>query len=162
MGTKANDEEKRGKLREELADAIMEHAAAPAPAGKPPGKPPKKTSRKKTSDPEPEVSQTAIGNGNIQIGGDWNGELKINTKEVHQHKFTPGPEHITRTQAYKLRELVHKAADIEAVSGLPEGQGRQKWWGKLRRKFKASPYQAIPAELGEAAISWLSQEVAKL
>lgn len=132
-------------LKDQVARLI---AAAPAPDAQP---------HKNLS--VPDVSQTAIGNGNIQVVGD----LKINTKEVHQTKFTPGPEHITRLQAYKLRELVHKAAKIEALSGKQsEGEGRKKWWGKLKRKFKASPYQAIPAELGDVAISWLSQEVAKL
>ncbi len=145
MKNNADDKEKRDNLKEELAGAIKKHAAAPDPPDK----------------PDPRVSQTIIGSG-VQIAGDYNGDININTKQIQQHKFTPGPEHISSSQAYKLKQLVYKAAEIEAVSGLPEEEGRKKWWGRLGGKFKASPYQAIPAELGEAAISWLSQEVAKL
>ncbi|MHB9075594.1 MAG: hypothetical protein ACYC6G_18980 [Desulfobaccales bacterium] len=118
--------------------------------------------KKKTDSPSAPI-QTAVGNGNIQVAGDWQGDLKVNTKEIHRHEFTPGPEHITREQAYKLRELVYKAADIEAVTGrYTVGELRTKWWNRLGKRYKASPYQAIPAEFGEAAIAWLTQEVAKL
>lgn len=101
-------------------------------------------------------SQSIIGNGNIQAGGDIN----INKKETIRNEFKPGPEHITAAQARKLQKLVEKATEIEETAGVDRGKAFAKWWGRLKDLYNVGTYREIPAHLGEHAIAYMTQQIA--
>lgn len=117
-----------------------------------------KKARKK-SDHKPSLS--IVGNGNIQAGGDVN----LNKREVIRNSFTPGPEHITASQAKKLQDLVQKAVELEATAGVHGGDQKKlfaKWWKILKDQYNVPNYQRIPLHLGDHAIAWFKQRIATL
>ena len=99
------------------------------------------------------------GDGNVQVGGDMN----INSKKIERMPPSPrGPEHLTDAQAYKLQELVKKAAEIEGKIGKEPAKAFPAWYGKLKKRYKVPRYDLIPCYLGDDAISYMQQEIAKL
>lgn len=132
------------ELTQRVAAALKEHGDKPVQTGK------------------QEVATRSMvieGNGNIQAGGDVN----INTRKIERVPPPPrGPEHITDTQAYKLKELVKKAVDIESKAGKEPSKAFPAWWGKLQKRYKVPRYDLIPCELGDDAVSYMQQEIAKL
>lgn len=115
--------------------------------------------RSPKAEKEPLPTMSIVGNSNVQAGRDVN----INPRLVSRPVIQPGPQHITEEQAFKLQELVKKAAEIEATANNKEIKDLfAKWWGKLKKRFKATSYKTILLHDGEVAISWMQQEVAKL
>ena len=99
------------------------------------------------------------GDGNVQV----NGNMNINSKKIERVPPPPrGPEHITDLQAYKLMELVKKAVEIESKAGKEPSKAFPAWWSKLKKKYKVPRYDLIPCNLGDEAISYMQQEIAKL
>lgn len=109
---------------------------------------------RKTANDKP--SQVINGNGNIQAGGD----IHINKKETIRKEFKPGPEHITAAQARKLQKLVEKATEIEETAGVDRGKAFAKWWSRLKDLYNVGTYREIPAHLGDAAIAYMTQQIA--
>lgn len=116
---------------------------------------PKAPPRKKAP---PKATQSIVGNGNIQVGGD----ILINKRETIRHEVKPGPEHITEEQAYILHELVKEAVERDGKSGKDTSKLYASWWSKLKKQFKVASYRMIPYEQGEEAINWMKQQLAIL
>lgn len=132
------------ELKKKIVDALKEHGQKP------------RRSRKQTI---PAGSMFINGNGNVQAGGDVN----INTRKIQRVAAPPtGPEHITKEQAYKLSELVKKACELETKTGKEQAKSRPAWWSKLQNRYRVPSYHFIPCTLGEDAISYMQQEIAKL
>lgn len=104
------------------------------------------------------ISFKIVGNGNVQACGDIN----INARKITRNIIKPGPEHITEKQAYKLRELVKKAVEIESKAGGEQSRLFRLWWSRIYKRFEVTSYKLIPSIRGEEAISYMQQEVAKL
>lgn len=104
------------------------------------------------------VTMTITGNSNVQASGDVN----INTRKIERAVIQPGPEHITEECAFKLSELVKKAVEIECVAGADMAKCFQKWWSKVKRRYRVTSYKMIPSDLSADAILYMQQEVAKL
>lgn len=102
------------------------------------------------------TSQSIQGDGNIQATGDVN----INTKKIERFDVHPGPQHIAEAQAFKIKELIDKAVDIETKAGKNKGNLYAKWWASIKRKFKVTSYKLIPVDRGDEAIAWLQQQKA--
>jgi len=130
------------ELKDKVVAALKKHQATP-----------KRTRKAATA-----TVQSISGNGNIQAGGDVN----INTKKTERVVVHPGPQHISEEYAFKLFELVKKACEIECVAGADMAKCRQKWWGKFKRRYRVASYKMIPRELGDDAVLYMQQEVAKL
>lgn len=132
------------ELKKQVVAALKEHGDKPRRA------------RKQTI---PAGSMVINGDGNIQAGGDVN----INTRKIERVPPPPrNAEHITDTQAYKLKELVKKAVDIESKAGKEPSKAFPAWWSKLQKRYKVPRYDLIPCDLGDDAISYMQQEIAKL
>jgi hypothetical protein len=130
-----------GELKEKVAKAMRENAEKPS-GGK-----------------RHAAAMSITGDHNVQVGGDIN----INHKTVEVMPPAPrGPEHITDAQAFKLQELVAEAVKIDCLAGADRGKAFPRWWGKLKAKYKVPRYDLIPCHLGDEAISFLQQEIAKL
>jgi len=97
-----------------------------------------------------------VGDGNILAGGDVN----INTRKTVRHEFRPGPEHISEATAKKIQDLVANLVGKEEAGGMKRSQAFAKWYGLLKNRYNVTTYKAIPAHLGDEAISWLRQQSA--
>ena len=73
----------------------------------------------------------------------------------------PGPEHITPKQAATLQELVRKAANHDVAGGMSPSAAMAKWWTALKRTHGVPTYREIPQELGDDAIAWMKQQIAR-
>jgi hypothetical protein len=156
-----DEEERRGRLKEDLKDAILEQAAAPAPAGKPPGKPRRR--QKKTNPPQTIIAngsaQIAIGNHNTQISGD----AIITDRIVHKivAEVKPGSEHIDDAQASELLTRIRELADLHNLvkrsSVTP-----QHYWSRLNRYCKVPKYRLIKAADYPKALAWCLKQRAIL
>jgi hypothetical protein len=118
----------------------------------------KRKSRKAANE---KLALSIVGNNNVQA----NGDIYINKRETVRKEFTPGPEHITASQAHKLQRLVEKAVSYEEAAGVYAGNRQKlfaKWWKIVQNQYDVATYREIPAHLGESAITWMTQKVAIL
>ena len=74
----------------------------------------------------------------------------------------PGPEHIPLEQARALQELVREAADYQIASGMEELEAMVYGQKPLNRRFAVPTYRLLPKELGDDAIAWMTQRLARL
>ncbi len=112
------------------------------------------TPRKRASRPgRKTIQQVAVGDGNYQAAG----HIYVNKREVHRFVQTPGPDHITEEQAFKIQQHIQKLAEIDLTSGTPS-YGR--WQNKLKRRFKVTSYKLIARDEYAAVMSWLQQQAA--
>ena len=44
---------------------------------------------------------------------------------------------------------------------MSRGAAMAKWWSKLKRTYDVPTYREIPQELGDDAIAWMKQEIAR-
>ncbi|MGR6980846.1 hypothetical protein ACUHGC_05410 [Testudinibacter sp. P27/CKL/0425] len=86
--------------------------------------------------------------------------INVNKTERQSTKFTPSKEHIDASIAFRIRELIAKLAEKEQAAGATPQQAFAKWYSAIRKRYKVTTYQAIPANLGEEAITWLQQQSA--
>ena len=87
-------------------------------------------------------------------------DVRINERIVHKTEFTPGPQHITEAQAFRIKQIIDELVALDKMSKRPAENGFTLWYGKLKTHFKVVSYRAIPAEQGEEAITWLLQQKA--
>ena len=73
-----------------------------------------------------------------------------------------GPEHIPLEQARALQELVREAADYQIASGMEEFEAMAYAQKPLNRRFAVPHYRLLPKELGDDAIAWMTQRLARL
>lgn len=106
---------------------------------------------------EPPFSPRISGDGNVVAGRDVN----INKRETVRTVVEPGPEHITSKQAATLQELVRKAANHDVAGGMSPSAAMAKWWTALKRTYGVPTYREIPQELGDDAIAWMKQQIAR-
>ena len=106
---------------------------------------------------EPSFSPHVSGDGNVVAGRDVN----INKRVTVRNVVKPGPEHITAKQAATLQELVLKAADHDVAGGMSRKAAMAKWWTALKRTYGVTAYREIPRELGDDAIAWMKQQIAR-
>ncbi len=97
------------------------------------------------------------GDSNVVAGRDVNINKRVTVRGV----VKPGPEHITPKQAADLQDLVRKAADHDVAGGMSRAKAMAKWWTVLKRNYGVPTYREIPRELGDEAIAWLKQQVAR-
>lgn len=108
------------------------------------------------------IKQSIKGNNNLQIVNNnapiiHTGEVKLTTNINVIHD----PEnHITDTQAQKIREKVIECATILASDGSNKKSLIQKQYGKLYKKYGITKYSLLPKEKFEDAMKWLRKEVA--
>lgn len=105
----------------------------------------------------PPFAPTVSGDGNVVAGRDVN----INKRETTRTVVQPGPDHITPKQAAALQDLVRKAADRDVAGGMSRSSAMAKWWTVLKRNYDVPSYREIPRELGDDAIAWMKQQVAR-
>ena len=89
----------------------------------------------------------------------WPGAMSTSTSGRRVVK--PGPEHITPKQAATLQELVRKAANHDVAGGMSPSAAMAKWWTALKRTYGVPTYREIPQELGDDAIAWMKQQIAR-
>ena len=106
---------------------------------------------------KPPFSPHIFGDGNVVAGRDVN----INKRETVRTVVKPGPEHITPKQAATLQELVRKAANHDVAGGMSPSAAMAKWWTALKRTYGVPTYREIPQELGDDAIAWMKQQIAR-
>lgn len=115
-------------------------------------KPPK---RKKPATPKQPVKMSAVGNGNIQVGRDFNITIG-DPKPPKQPKpdVKPGVEHITDEQASIIQGLVKEIAEIEAsVKNKPNSFVAI--WSGLNSHMKVPQYRLILLGDFDKAIKYL-------
>lgn len=105
--------------------------------------------------PAPSRSVRINGNHNTAIAGDGN-QVTINVRGPTQPRINvqPGPDAITQAQAAEIRELVAKVAGI---SGNPFGF----IWATLKREFRFTRYELLPAEKFPAVLAYLRKWIAR-
>lgn len=96
------------------------------------------------------------GNNNNIAGRD----IYINKRDVTRTTFQPGDEHITQRQAKAIKDLVANLVMKEEAGGMDRARAFKKWWSVLKNRYAVTTYLAIPAHLGDEAISWLQQQSA--
>jgi hypothetical protein len=121
-----------------------------------PGRSPNESPSEEDVDTGHPVILRIDGSNNMAAGRDIN----INKRVVQRVVFTPGPQHITESQARKIDELIKELGGIDEASRRPSDNPYAQWWSKLKRHFDVSNFRAIPAERGEEAIEWLQRQKA--
>ena len=105
----------------------------------------------------PSFAPQISADSNIVAGRDVN----INKRQTVRPIVKPGPEHITSKQAATLQDLVRKAADHDVATGMSRSAAMAKWWSALSRNYGVATYREIPRALGDEAIAWLRQHIAR-
>ena len=106
------------------------------------------------------VNQVASGNHNLQVLGD----LIISPRLTRPVVVQPGPQHITEAQAYKIHQLIKALVKYESQAN-PDASPRAlfaSWYRRLKRRYHSTSYKTIAADQGEAAIRWLTANLARL
>jgi len=89
------------------------------------------------------INIKANGRGNIQAAGDITGDIHINSPTTIRLDFTPGPEHISPSQAKQIQDIVSNLAKKEVAGGMTERQARTKWYGALKgRAYRRGRFTA--------------------
>jgi hypothetical protein len=103
------------------------------------------------------ISQTAVGDGAVQVGGN----LHINTRQVIRAEVTPGAEHITDAQAAALHEKIQELTDLRnLVKRRPVTKAH--YWSRLNRHCHVPRYRLIKLEDFDKAMRWCRQQLAIL
>lgn len=99
-------------------------------------------------------SVSVVGDGNVTAGRDVN----ISPRVVKKTEVTPGPQHITEEDAFRIKELINELARVDGLAGRRSTY--QQWYAKLYRRFRVGSYRLIPSERGQEAIEWLQKQKA--
>ena len=103
------------------------------------------------------IHQSIIGNGNMQIGGDF-----VNTeRHVVRPRIEINDSHISEETAHQLQQLITKLVDREVAAGSSREKAYAHWQKALKNKFKVTSYRRIPVGRGDEAVSWLRQQKAR-
>ncbi len=102
--------------------------------------------------------KNTLGNGNITVYGNVN--IENNKKKIKKTVVTPGPEHISSAQAYKIQQRIRELADLEITSGTEPRKAYARWWTILKKHFQVTSYKLIPADLFDEAMDFLTQHKA--
>lgn len=116
---------------------------------------------KKRGTPSNTGGTTVKGNNNIVATGNariHNGDI-IQKKQV-VNKLQPGPQHITSSQAKQIKDLVDALVDRANPDPADRKRLYSMWYGKIKNRYDTNSYLTIPRELGDSAITWLSQQKA--
>ena len=70
----------------------------------------------------------------------------------------PGPEHISEQQAFQIKELIDKLAEIDSLAGRPDSHGA--WYKRLYKRYHITSYKLLRHTDFEDAISYLRQQIA--
>lgn len=111
----------------------------------------------RSREPQPTDNSIKIKGNNNNIAGR---DLYINKTDVTRTTFQPSDEHITQRQAKTIKDLVDNLVMKEEAGGMERARAFKKWWGVLKNRYAVTTYLAIPAHLGDEAISWLQQQSA--
>lgn len=107
----------------------------------------------------PEVSQTAIGNGNIQVGGDAVFTQNLVRPVVADVK--PGVEHISDAQASELLTRIRELTDLHNLVKRSRVTPQHYWLG-LNRYCRVPKYRLIMAVDYQKALAWCRRQLAIL
>lgn len=120
----------------------------------------KKTrSRKPKPKDAPGISQTAIGDKNIQAGRDIIHTEKVIQKVVAEVK--PGDEHITDAQAARLHEKIQELVDLH--NSVKRSQvTKAHFWSRLNNYCNVPKYRLIKEADFHKALRWCNQQFAIL
>ncbi|MFX1668500.1 ORF6C domain-containing protein [Riemerella anatipestifer] len=111
-------------------------------------------------------NQKIKGNNNIQVGGDFNGNIIKTEKVYNRPKVIHNPdEHITAEQQFEIKshidELVRMVSSVDTnTDSRPKLYKRE--WGFFKKQFKVSAYQVLPKKDYEDAIKYLKKRIAYL
>ncbi|MBI4642203.1 MAG: hypothetical protein HY743_00320, partial [Deltaproteobacteria bacterium] len=118
-----------------------------------------KKTRTPRKQPGPVVSQTAIGNGNVQVNGDAIITQTLVRQVVAEVK--PGTEHITDEHASELLTRIHELVDLH--NRVKRSQVTpQHYWLRLNRYCKVPKYRLIKAIDYQKALAWCRKQLAIL
>lgn len=106
---------------------------------------------------ESRVVQTVKGSQNVVVAGDL-----LAGKKIVRQVFSPNASHIDESTAYQIKELIDEIALLDSRTRRPPSNPHQKWWGKLKSRFRVAGYRAIPRIHGEEALAWLLEQKALL
>jgi len=104
-----------------------------------------------------QITQTAIGNYNINVAGDHN---------VYQHpprvKVTVARREtsVTPAQCRKIQKWIETL--VENTTGMTREQAYKKWWGTFKKGFELNKYEELDAALFEEAKGWYLYHKARL
>ncbi|MDA8155605.1 MAG: hypothetical protein M0Z52_03995 [Actinomycetota bacterium] len=98
------------------------------------------------------------GDGNITAGRDVN----INARVTKRYKVNPTAEHITPAQKQTIQEKLTELVDIGVIAGKSRDELFPHWWGRLKRKFRASTYHELFQDQYDDVLLWLAQQKAIL
>lgn len=97
------------------------------------------------------------GDGNTVAGRD----VITSPRVVVRTTFTPGPEHITPSQARKLQELVKEIVTVEqGVKRSPRPFAAV--WGAFNKRFQLNRYDALPHTRFDEAVKYFQQALGRL
>jgi len=115
-----------------------------------------RTQQSHSSEHEPGHTATVsvVGNGNIAAGRDVN----ISPRVIKRTEVTPGPQHITEEQAFRIQEAIKELARVDELTG--RGPTYREWYSKLYKRFHVTSYKLIAAERWEEAMAWLQNQKA--
>lgn len=116
------------EARKKLLDGIVGNPLVYAP------RKPKSQSSTKPREKKSTLTQTATGNRNIQVGGDFN----YNPVSKVKHVIEPGPAEISQTQRAELLERLNKLGERDELAGRGATYGNWMRCESLRAHSKSN------------------------
>ena len=101
--------------------------------------------------------QVQVSARNVTLAGR---DVHINKRDIRRTTFQPGPAHISTEQAFRLKQLIEKAVELDVAAGEARRPSYSRWWSILKKQFGVTTYREIPENLGEDAIAWIKQRIA--
>jgi hypothetical protein len=105
----------------------------------------------------PRITQTVVGNHNINVAGDHNiyhhpPKVKV-TLARKENSVTPA-------QCRKIQKWIETL--VENTTRMTREQAYKMWWGKFKGRFELNKYEELDAALFEQAKVWYQQQKAIL
>ncbi len=108
--------------------------------------------------------QNIKGNNNVQVGGNFYGNVIQTNKVINRTEVIHNSEeHITPQQQYEIKALIDKLVDMLSSANkdnVPRLYSRE--WATFKKQFKVPSYKVLPKEDYEKAIKWLKKRTAYL
>ncbi|BBO74443.1 hypothetical protein DSCW_18600 [Desulfosarcina widdelii] len=109
------------------------------------------------AEPTIEKGHVAVGNGNIQAGGDVN--ISNNERKVERVNRLPECDDIDARQKKFIQDKIYQLADRDVKKGADTGKARSSWWSRLRNKFYVNSYTCLKQSQFDDVMKWLDQQV---
>lgn len=117
-----------------------------------------KEAKKMGASRKPRSGVTQIGNGNTNVEGDGNVTTIYHKAPTIRQVVPPPPGSIDSSQQHQITQWIEKLAEL--TSNKTKSEAFAMWWSRLKKAFKVSKYEHIPAASFLEVHEWYSKNAA--